>query len=262
MLVAFNKYGTVTRLLTHGTPARQGVSSGFELTCYFAGRDITNSNLVTIQIRKPSGQVLCAAIPMEYNSNYTFNRLANDDINTVPFVNGGTYHVHTFAPDSSTIFNEYGVYEATISVYTTSSANSPKLVEGLVKIPVQRSAVSPEENGGVVSSSYMHYVTVVDTSGNVVYIRVISDNNEPIDTADKLYQYAKATIGNRILGGSWEYDPTSFNQWLVTDVPVIGVRMNDNSNIEYWEIVYGSNDIVHEVDIGISQVIDVQIMKV
>lgn len=262
MLVAFNKYGTVTRLLTHGTPARQGVSSGFELTCYFAGREITNSNLVTIQIRKPSGQVLCAPIPMEYNGNYTFNRLSNDDINTVPFVNGGTYHVHTFAPDSSTIFNEYGVYEATISVYTTSSADSPKLVEGLVKIPVQRSAVSPEENSGVLSSqSYMHYVTVADTDGNALYLRIISDSDEPINTGEKLYQYAKATIGNRVLGGSWEYDPVSFNQWFVTDALVITVRMDDHVSIEYWQVRDDDYVIINR-EVEISQVIDVQIMKV
>lgn len=260
MLVAFNKYGTVIRQLTHGTPARQGVSSGFEIVCYFAGRTVTNNNLVTIQFRKPSGEIVANPIVMSYISDYTFNRLANDDINTTPFTNGGSYPVHYFTPDISSVFDEYGVYEATVSVYTTNSASSPKLVEGMIKIPVQRSAVSPSEAESISSQSYMHYVTVSDENENCIYIRIISNSNEPINTAQKLYQYLRSDSNNLCLGGTWEYEPVSFNQWVITNDTVLNVRMSDDVDLHYVAI-WNSNTITQE-SVEVREVNDIKITKI
>lgn len=260
MLVAFNKYGTVIRQLTHGTPARQGVSSGFEIVCYFSGRTITNSNLVTIQFRKPSGEIIANPIVMNYDSDFTFNRLANDDINTTPFVNGGSYPVHYFTPDINSVFDEYGVYEATVSVYTTNSASSPKLVEGMIKIPVQRSAVSLSEGGIIHAQSYIHYVTVGDENSNCIYIRIISDSDEPINTPEKLYNYLKDNSNNLCLGGTWEYDPVSFQQWYVTNDTVLNVRMSNDLDLHYV-VIWNSNTITQE-SVEARYVIDYKIKKI
>lgn len=142
MLLAFDKYGKVIRQLTHGAPARQGSEDTFTISCYFKDTPVDNYDIALISFQRPDGTYIEVQEALDFDSSYEFHREPEDDINTSPFVEGTRYPVFQYTVTDPAIFNQYGMYRATILLYHEEVAEEALLMSGVFQIPVQKSVYS------------------------------------------------------------------------------------------------------------------------
>lgn len=145
MIIYYDRYGKIQKVLTHGVPARKS-TTGFEVYAYFDG--INEGSVATLRLRNPNDVEFPTEAISSDLSNYTFELVDNETAESVePFEPGKVYPVYKF---TGIQLDLVGMWRGTIVI------NNDELL-GLVSIPVD-DAVGPIDS----TITYDQYLQIIN----------------------------------------------------------------------------------------------------